>query len=159
MIARVITLDDWIGVKEAWAKFKAGPYAEVIDGGDNLVQQMFLASLMPGSPILMLGVFDNDPIPDCYALGSVQAFEEPVVSADGLRLEMEGYTYIRSVFSLMPASQSRYLFEMLQLVVDWAKARGHKSIRGNCRLEFPERLAKRYGFYPRHTTFYKRLEV
>lgn len=152
MEARLVQLEDWEAASIAWTAFKAGPYGAVLSGDESHLRAMFTASLVPDSTIKIFGVFEGRKT--CLALGCVEQFVQTDV-IDG-RLYARPYTYIRSVFSRQNTPR-KALMDLLDVVVAWSKSRGHFAIRGNCRLEFPTRLARLYGFAPQSVVYEKEL--
>lgn len=154
MVARAVTLEDWNTIAAAWREFQGGRYGGVIEDGEGILRPTFIMSLPPHSPVKVFGLFDDGR---CKAAGAVQECFQPVPSEDGWSLTSRPYTFIRSVFSL-PGTPRAAMRQLDKVVIEWAKSRGHVAIQGNCRLNFPERLAAMYGYYPQATIFGKRLE-
>lgn len=154
MIAREVDIGDWTAVLRCWERFQDTKHGDKIEGGLALLKPLFLASLTGQQMKIFITITPGEEV---LAVVSVQEFLMPRVE-NSIQLMMRPYCFIRAVFSL-PGAPRKAVRLLDDVVTMWAKSRGHFMVSGNCRLDFPERLARIYGYAPSCLMFSKMLEV
>lgn len=158
LFARAVMLEDWAAVRSAWWRFKEGSHGKRLEGELPLIEALFVASLTPAT-IKMFAIFDRCAIAQkCYGFVIGQELHAYRVMNNGLEMVLSPYCFIRSVFTL-PGTPYYAVKALDDALVSWAKDRKHFKVEGACRVDFPARLARMYGYRPQSVMMGKSLEV
>lgn len=153
--ARPVELEDWPAIQKVWEEFSQSKQARgKVDGSLPSLKNLFLLSLT--NPMVKVFALFDVGSEICGSVAICQEVQQMTPSEDGLRMVLENNTFIRALFGLngIPREEMKKLDEVM---VSWGKSRAHKVISGNCRLNFPTRAAKFYGYEPMHLIMGKRI--
>jgi hypothetical protein len=155
IVSRKAELEDWLAVKECWETLKNGRHNWKIEGEEPVLRAYFQSSLLSGP--LFFPILVDEESGRVYGFAIMQEAQMPSPSADGLTMHFYPHSFIRALYvrSGVKPEESALLD---QLMTAWAVGRNHILMTGNCRLDFPERFAQRYGYFRQHVVLTKRLK-
>lgn len=155
VVARNATLEDWESLKLCWGSLKDSRHAWKITGDLPVLRTYFILSLIHNSAFFVPVLVDED---SKYILGFavIQESVAPSIAGDGQGMLDNKHSFIRALYvrAGTPEDQSRLLEEYM---FRWALSRGHEYLMGNCRPDFPDRFAKKYGYEVSHVVVKKSL--
>lgn len=151
-IARQATLEDWGPLVSCWNDLKGGRHAWKITGGLPVLRSYFhLMGVQPGIFIPLL----VDELGICVqGFAVIEECIQPSISPNGLGMVNCLHGFIRALYvrSGTPPEESQKLDG---LMTGWSKMRKHEFLCGNCRKDFPERFAAKYGYEISHVVVKK----
>ncbi len=155
IIARKAELEDWAAVRDCWQTLKDSRHSWKIEGEEPVLRAYYQSGLVTGALFFPILVEEDTGIVRGFAI--MQEASMPSPSADGLTIMFYPHCFIRALYVQSGVSPEDSL-KLDALMTTWAQDRNHILMTGNCRLDFPERFAQRYGYFRQHVVLTKRLK-
>ena len=155
IIAKKAELEDWDAVKKCWQVLKNSRHAWKIEGEEAVLRSYFQSGLV--AEPLFFPILLDQLSGEVRGFAIMQEASMPSPSADGTKIIFYPHSFIRALY-VRAGTKPEDSAKLDQLMTAWAQGRNHIMMTGNCRLDFPERFAERYGYFRQHVVLTKRLK-